>query len=154
MTLINRGRYFNQENVGPFFVRLGEPEQSVLHLVYGDELLTAPYSIFLRETVLRCMSFMPQQRPEPRALVALVEKGLAACGVSQTDANTSAARRGTGAVGGEGGGLHGFAEDISHNAASLIIEPPTQRQAPSSVMPREPEWEWDPLDAAETNTFM
>lgn len=82
--LITRGRQFSAYNgMVNFYADLddGHPFTRTM----GPEILNAPYSKMLRQTVLRCLAYLPVRRPEPRALVRIIDAALVACPAAGPD---------------------------------------------------------------------
>jgi hypothetical protein len=77
--LITRGRSFNAytDGVPNFYAGLDDGQPSTRTM--GSELLDAPYSKTLRQTVLRCLAYLPSRRPVLRDLVVIINSALAVC---------------------------------------------------------------------------
>ena len=78
-TFITRGRSFKAytDYVPNFYADLddGQPFTRTM----GSGLLDAPYSKTPRQSVLRCLAYLPSRRPVPRDLVVIISGALVAC---------------------------------------------------------------------------
>jgi len=134
---MNWGRSFDMEAARPFVVQVQKSQFST----YGEQLLDAPYSKHLRETVFKCMARIPRWRPKPTDLFIEVRKGKNACkGAKEDITGVSEAAAGMGGPGegdADGGGndTQGLGKgsepplDPSEAPTIIITAPPPQTDA-------------------------
>jgi serine/threonine protein kinase len=83
--LVLRGRMVGQVVEGRFSAEVGLNDRLIE--AYRIDVLDAPYSAFLRKTLLRCLAYDLRERPSPRSLAKTINHALSLLGPESQDPN-------------------------------------------------------------------